>query len=112
MRRIVTTLMAACLLFLSLVRMRGMMLLYIMVIHSRLITRRIKCIPPLSLYESIARQPEMAKELIQATAKLAQYDTITAITPLDKEAEVERGTARGKMSGGLFFRYCPSTGSV
>lgn len=46
MRRIVTTLMAACLLFLSLVRMRGMMLLYIMVIHSRLITRRIKCILP------------------------------------------------------------------
>ncbi|MFR4038850.1 MAG: hypothetical protein ACLTZT_14640 [Butyricimonas faecalis] len=35
----------------------------------------------------------MAKELIQATAKLAQYDTITAIAPLDKEAS-RTGTAR------------------
>ena len=56
----------------------------------------------LSLYESIARQPEMTKELIQATAKLAQYDRITAIAPLDKEAEVERGTARGKCLAACF----------
>ena len=44
----------------------------------------------------------MTKELIQATAKLAQYDTITAIAPLDKEAEVERGTARGKCLAACF----------
>ena len=44
----------------------------------------------------------MVKELIQATAKLAQYDTITAIAPLDKEAEVERGTARGKCLAACF----------
>ena len=44
----------------------------------------------------------MYKRQIQATAKLAQYDTITAITPLDKEAEVERGTARGKCLSACF----------
>lgn len=45
MRRIVTTLMAACLLFFVACSDEGDEL-YIMVIHSRLITRRIKCILP------------------------------------------------------------------
>ena len=94
--------MAACLLFFVACSDEGMMLLYIMVIHSRLITKANQMYSTLSLYESIARQPEMAKEAIQATAKLAQYDTITAIAPLDKEAEVERGTARGKCLAACF----------
>ena len=54
------------------------------------------------MLEGLARQPEMVKELMRATAKLAQYDTITAIAPLDKEAEVERGTARGKCLAACF----------
>ena len=112
MRRIVTTLMAACLLFFVACSDEGD---EVTIYNGDTFTSDYKAnqmYSTLSLYESIARQPEMAKELIQATAKLAQYDTITAITPLDKEAEVERGTAPGKMSVSLLFRYCPPTGSV
>ena len=94
MRRIVTTLMAACLLFFVACSDEGD---DVTIYNGDTFTYS-----TLSLYESIARQPEMAKELIQATAKLAQYDTITAIAPLDKEAEVERGTARGKCLSACF----------
>ena len=93
MRRIVTTLMAACLLFFVACSDEGD---DVTIYNGDTFTSDYKAnqmYSTLSLYESIARQPEMAKELIQATAKLAQYDTITAIAPLDKEAEVERGTA-------------------
>ena len=94
MRRIVTTLMAACLLFFVACSDEGD---DVTIYNGDTFTSDYKAnqmYSTLSLYESIARQPEMTKELIQATAKLAQYDTITAIAPLDKEAEVERGTAR------------------
>ena len=90
MRRIVTTLMAACLLFFVACSDEGD---DVTIYNGDTFTSDYKAnqmYSTLSLYESIARQPEMAKELIQATAKLAQYDTITAIAPLDKEAEVER----------------------
>ena len=102
MRRIVTTLMAACLLFFVACSDEGD---DVTIYNGDTFTSDYKAnqmYSTLSLYESIARQPEMAKELIQATAKLAQYDTITAITPLDKEAEVERGTARGKCLAACF----------
>lgn len=49
-----------------------------------------------SLYQSLARQPEMFENLMIATAKLAQYDDITALLPLDDKAEEERGIARGR----------------
>lgn len=102
MRRIVTTLMAACLLFFVACSDEGD---DVTIYNGDTFTSDYKAnqmYSTLSLYESIARQPEMAKELMQATAKLAQYDTITAIAPLDKEAEVERGTARGKCLAACF----------
>ena len=102
MRRIVTTLMAACLLFFVACSDEGD---DVTIYNGDTFTSDYKAnqmYSTLSLYESIARQPEMTKELIQATAKLAQYDTITAIAPLDKEAEVERGTARGKCLAACF----------
>ena len=101
MRRIVTTLMAACLLFFVACSDEGD---DVTIYNGDTFTSDYKAnqmYSTLSLYESIARQPEMTKELIQA-AKLAQYDTITAIAPLDKEAEVERGTARGKCLAACF----------
>ena len=79
MRRIVTTLMAACLLFFVACSDEGD---DVTIYNGDTFTSDYKAnqmYSTLSLYESIARQPEMAKELIQATAKLAQYDTITAI---------------------------------
>ena len=93
MRRIVTTLMAACLLFFVACSDEGD---DVTIYNGDTFTSDYKAnqmYSTLSLYESIARQPEMTKELIQATAKLA---------PLDKEAEVERGTARGKCLAACF----------
>ena len=102
MRRIVTTLMAACLLFFVACSDEGD---DVTIYNGDTFTSDYKAnqmYSTLSLYESIASQPEMTKDLIQATAKLAQYDTNTAIAPLDKEAEVERGTARGKCLAACF----------
>ena len=73
MRRIVTTLMAACLLFFVACSDEGD---DVTIYNGDTFTSDYKAnqmYSTLSLYESIARQPEMAKELIQATAKLAQY---------------------------------------
>ena len=102
MRRIATTLMATCLLFFVACSDEGDV---VTIYNGDSFTSDYKAsqmFSTLSLYENIARQPEMVKELMRATAKLAQYDTITAIAPLDKEAEVERGTARGKCLAACF----------
>ena len=102
MRRIATTLMATCLLFFVACSDEGDV---VTIYNGDTFTSDYKAsqmFSTLSLYENIARQPEMVKELMRATAKLAQYDTITAIAPLDKEAEVERGTARGKCLAACF----------
>ena len=102
MRRIATTLMATCLLFFVACSDEGDV---VTIYNGDSFTSDYKAsqmFSTLSLYENIARQPEMVTELMRATAKLAQYDTITAIAPLDKEAEVERGTARGKCLAACF----------
>ena len=102
MRQIIAALMAVCLLFFVACSDEGD---DVTIYNGDVFTSDYKAsqiYSTFSLYENIARQPEKAKELIQATAKLAQYDTITAITPLDKEAEVERGTARGKCLAACF----------
>lgn len=96
MRQIVTTLMAACLLFFVACSDEGDDVTIYNGDASTSDYKASQLYSTLSLYENIARQPEMAKKLMQATAKLAQYDTITAIAPLDEEAEAERGIARGK----------------
>ena len=86
MRRIATTLMATCLLFFVACSDEGDV---VTIYNGDTFTSDYKAsqmFSTLSLYENIARQPEMVKELMRATAKLAQYDTITAIAPLDKEA--------------------------
>ena len=106
MRRIATTLMATCLLFFVACSDEGDV---VTIYNGDTFTSDYKAsqmFSTLSLYENIARQPEMVKELMRATAKLAQYDTITAIAPLDKEAEVER--FRGKNVGGVFFAGFPA----
>lgn len=48
-----------------------------------------------TLYENIARQPEMADQLIRQTAALAGYSDITELFPLSDCALSQRGEARG-----------------
>lgn len=49
-----------------------------------------------SLYQSLGRQPEMSESLVNTTARLAQYNEIAELLPLNDKAEEERGIARGK----------------
>ncbi len=75
MRRIATTLMATCLLFFVACSDEGDV---VTIYNGDSFTSDYKAsqmFSTLSLYENIARQPEMVKELMRATAKLAQYDT-------------------------------------
>ena len=50
-----------------------------------------------ALFESIARQPESAEDLIQATESL--YANYTELLPLSDQAIVQRGKARGTSFG-------------
>jgi hypothetical protein len=52
------------------------------------------------LFESIARQPEMAALLISSTESL--YSDYTELLPLSDQAIVQRGKARGYAFGMLF----------
>lgn len=54
-----------------------------------------------SLLESIARQPEMAEDLITA-AEQTLYLNYRELLPLSDKAAQQRGTARGKAIGSLF----------
>lgn len=55
-----------------------------------------------SLFENIAKQPEMADALIETTEVLAGYSNISELAPLDDEAVAERGEARGESIGLCF----------
>jgi F0F1-type ATP synthase membrane subunit c/vacuolar-type H+-ATPase subunit K len=53
------------------------------------------------LFEAIARQPEMADELINATELI--YTDYSELLPLSDQAIIQRGKARGYAFGMLFY---------
>lgn len=55
-----------------------------------------------SLFEAIARQPEIADALIKSTETLL-YTDYTELLPLSDKAIVQRGKARGAAFGKLFY---------
>ena len=54
-----------------------------------------------SLFDAIARQPEIANELIKSTESL--YTDYTALLPLSDKAILQRGKARGAALSELFY---------
>lgn len=57
----------------------------------------------LSLYENIARQPEMQDKLVAITEQLAGYSQISELAPLNDQAIIQRGNARGECLGACFL---------
>lgn len=55
-----------------------------------------------SLFDNIARNPEMATSIIDITEKMVGYSNINDLKPLDDTAIPERGCARGEAIGLCF----------